>query len=228
MIISHKHKFIFIKTRKTAGTSIEVFLSQQCGENDVVTPINPHVEPHVARNYRGYWNPTPELVENKLRGARGTLRNLAAGRKFYNHIPARLVRQRIPSRIWNNYYKFCVDRNPWDKTLSHYHMVRDRAGKHISLEEYVSNGPFCINYGNYTDSAGHLIVDKVIRYEDLTDELHHLFYQLGIPFDGALGVKAKSGHRKDKRPYREVFTEEQKLAIQKAFAKEIALHGYTF
>ncbi len=39
MIISHKHKFIFIKTRKTAGTSIEIFLSQFCGKNDILTPI---------------------------------------------------------------------------------------------------------------------------------------------------------------------------------------------
>jgi len=39
MIISHKHKFIFIKTRKTAGTSIEIFLSQFCGKNDTLTPI---------------------------------------------------------------------------------------------------------------------------------------------------------------------------------------------
>ena len=39
MIINHKYKFIFIKTRKTAGTSIEIALSQFCDANDVITPI---------------------------------------------------------------------------------------------------------------------------------------------------------------------------------------------
>ena len=37
MIICHEHKFIFIKTRKTAGTSIETALSMFCGESDSLT-----------------------------------------------------------------------------------------------------------------------------------------------------------------------------------------------
>lgn len=35
MIISHQHKFIFIKTRKTAGSSIEKYLSKHLGPNDI-------------------------------------------------------------------------------------------------------------------------------------------------------------------------------------------------
>src|SRR5262245_11425347 len=44
MIVSHKHKFIFIKTKKTAGTAIEAALSELCGPEDVITPYREESE----------------------------------------------------------------------------------------------------------------------------------------------------------------------------------------
>ena len=44
MIISHRHKFIFVKTKKTAGTSIETLLASVCGEEDVITEISEEEE----------------------------------------------------------------------------------------------------------------------------------------------------------------------------------------
>ncbi|MDR0497734.1 MAG: hypothetical protein LBH42_08980 [Treponema sp.] len=41
MIISFKEKFIFVKPRKLAGTSIEVALSSICGNDDIITPVSP-------------------------------------------------------------------------------------------------------------------------------------------------------------------------------------------
>jgi len=37
VIASHRHRFVFVKTRKTAGTSLEIALSRHCGPDDVVT-----------------------------------------------------------------------------------------------------------------------------------------------------------------------------------------------
>ena len=37
MIVSHKHKFIFFKTRKTAGSSLQVALAEHCGTGDIIT-----------------------------------------------------------------------------------------------------------------------------------------------------------------------------------------------
>ena len=38
MILSKKNKFLFIKGRKVASTSVEVFLSSFCGTEDIITP----------------------------------------------------------------------------------------------------------------------------------------------------------------------------------------------
>ena len=130
--------------------------------------------------------------------------------------------------IWDTYFKFCVERNPWDKTLSDYHMFKDRRGGDVTLEQYLQEGRFCFNLPKYTNLSGALIVDRVLKYENLMFELGQVFDQLDIPFSGSLGVKAKSEHRISKLPYREVLTQEQKYIINSAFAKEIAMHEYQY
>ena len=52
MIISHTHQFIFIKSAKTAGTSIEAALSNSCIENDIVTPLYDY---KFNRDENGQW-----------------------------------------------------------------------------------------------------------------------------------------------------------------------------
>ncbi len=229
MILSHKYKFIFIKTAKTGGTSIEIFLSRHCGPKDIVTPIAPPIEGHQPRNYEGFINPIPEILERPGKVFPVLRHTITSRDKFYNHIPAREIKNRVPADVWNSYFKFCVERNPWDKVLSHYYMHAARESGTLSLGEYLARGKFPVNYFRYTDRLGtKIIVDRVLRYENLIPELSEVFSQLNIPFDGSLGVAAKSEYRTDRRPYREVFDEEQRRIVEKAFAKEVELHGYRF
>jgi hypothetical protein len=228
MIISHKYKFIFIKTVKTAGTSIEVFLSQFCGDDDVLTPVVPHVAPHEAQNYKGYWNPLPEMMVHRGSARLAVLRRFLKGKRFFNHMSAKALRATLPASTWNNYFKFCVERNPWDKVLSGFHMDKDRPGSVKTVDEYLQKGPLPTNYPLYLDNDDSLLVDKIVRYESLMEDLGSVFGKVGIPFNGTLGIQAKSGHRKDRTPYQLVFTEAQKTLIARAFAKEIEMHGYVF
>jgi hypothetical protein len=229
MILSHKHRFIFIKTVKTAGTSIEVFLSKRCGPQDIVTPIVPPIEGHQPRNYEGFINPIPEIVDRPGKLFSALRHTITSCTKFYNHMPAREVKNRVPAHIWNGYFKFCVERNPWDKVLSHYHMHAAREGGSLSLDDYLARRRFPINYFRYTDRSGrNVVVDRIVRYENLLAQLGEVFSQLNIPFDGTLGVAAKSEYRADRRPYQEVFNEAQRRIVENAFAKEIQLYEYRF
>lgn len=201
MIISHKYKFIFIKTYKTAGTSLEAYLSDHCGENDVVTDIFPPVSGHRPRN----------------------------AESFYNHMPAFEVRRRVGENVWDAYFKFCVERNPWDKVLSFYWMERFRSEGQLDIDAFLERDQIGINWALYMDeNEERPIVDRILRYEKLDDELALLFGELGVPWSGRLGYRAKSEYRQDRRHYREVLTPHQAEIIAQRLAKEIELHGYQF
>lgn len=229
MIVCHKHRFIFIKTIKTAGTSMEVLLSQWGGPDDVVTKIWPLIDGHVARNWRGLVNPIPDLRRRHDRPSRVIGRALL-GVKYYNHMPAWAVRRRVGEDVWNSYFKFCFDRNPWEKAVSHWHMKRKRRDPNMTFDDYLWGGHYAHNYPLYADpdQPGKLLVDFVGKYENLAADLAHVAERLNIPFSGSLDVFAKSDYRSDRRPYQEVFTPKQRDRVVEIFHDEIDLLGYTF
>ena len=76
-IINHKYKFIFIKTRKTAGTSLEIALSKFCDSGDIITIIKP--EDEKIRKKLGYQGPSNNLHRiKKLISFKGIFHNTKA------------------------------------------------------------------------------------------------------------------------------------------------------
>ena len=124
MIVSFEHEFAFLKVPKTAGTSVELYLEPQAGADAIVTRITPPEPGHEPRNSAN----TPRNVTRALLAARSnrealqrTWTTVRRGQNlFYNHMPARLVRERIGARQWDSLYRFCFDRNSWDKSISRY------------------------------------------------------------------------------------------------------------
>ena len=246
MIISHKYRFIFVKTAKTAGTSIEVLLSQICEEEAVVTPFAFPEAAHRPRNFKGRFNPLPEVIYILRSGAvrvhlRETLEDYRAGIRFRNHTPAWRIRCRVEPQIWRDYFKWCVVRNPFETVLSGWHYYRFKMHKDISLNDYLvllkkrkerklyGVGSFPLNWYNYTDlRSGQVLVDRIAKYENLEDELRLIFRELRIPFRGGLSIRAKGNIRRDKRSYRDVLTCEWRRLIEELFREELEQHGYSY
>lgn len=227
MIISHKYKFIFIKTEKTAGTSIEVALSKFCGDEDIITPIVP-VDEEMRQKYagRGAQN---YYVGFERYSLKDWARLLIKGKRraFYNHIGAEEIVQVIPTEIWNSYYKFCFDRNPWDKVISWYYWTY-KTSPRPSIKEFIQSGYAAQVKGWCLYSLNdEIAVDRVGMYEKLAEELNDISAHLGLPSELEL-PRTKSSFRKEKKSYRELLDEEDKSQIAKIFSKEIEHFGYVF
>jgi len=230
MIISHKYKYIFLKTNKTAGTSIEIALSKHCGPNDIITPISTEDE-KIRRTlgYRGPQNYHSPLDDYQVRDggpplSEGKKNNL----KYYNHISAARVRINLGEEIWNRYFKFCFERNPWDRVISHYYWINKGESRPSIIEHLERNGHLLKSrgYGLYTID-GEVAVDKICRFEDIKEELESIRLQLQIPEKLEL-PRAKSSFRKDKRDYSEVLSKEESKKIADLFENEIELMSYEF
>lgn len=227
MIVSHEHRFIFVKTRKTAGTSIEIALSRLCGPRDVITPITP--EDEAIRRELGYRGPQNYLQPLRKLSLRDWRARLSAERpmRFFNHMPGPAIRQKLGQKTWSAYYKFTVERNPYDKALSSYYWYT-RKRPELSFADWLAATPVerVSNYDMYAVN-GALIVDRVLCYENLATEFSQLAAELGLPGSFEL-PRAKSGLRRDRRSYREILKPDEVRTLQVICAREIALFGYEF
>ncbi|MEO5916778.1 MAG: sulfotransferase family 2 domain-containing protein [Luteolibacter sp.] len=230
MIISHRHKFIFLKTTKTAGTSIEIALSKFCGPDDIITPITQEDE-KIRRNL-GYPGPQNYLAPWWKYGIKDFITLIRKKRKkplYYNHIPAAEVRARIGKEIWESYFKFCVERNPWDRAVSFYYW-KNRAEPRAPFSEYIdSNAPVILRkngWGVYTiDDA--VVVDSICRFENLAEDLEAIRLRLSLPEKLEL-PRAKSRFRKNEAGYQEIYGDTEKARIEELFSDEIRRFGYEF
>jgi hypothetical protein len=233
MIVSHEHRFIFIKTHKTAGTSVEVALSGLAGDDAIVTPVHPPEPGHQARNWQGRRRDTLTWVRNHPRGVRRSAELVARWRlngtdhtwtrDHHNHMPAWLVRAKVGKRVWDSYFKFCFERNPWDKVVSLYWWrTRDLGDARPPFEEWLRGIEGVSDWPLYT-LDGELAVDAVGRFEHLDEDLASLLASHGVPVDGLAVPRAKSGLRRS--PV--VHTDETDAHVRRLYGREIEAFGYS-
>jgi hypothetical protein len=226
MILSHRHRFIFLKTRKTGGTSVEIALSGVCGRDDIITPI---IEEGVRLEQagRGAQNYLAPVASYGSRDWLQLVFRLKRKMRFHGHIPAGEVRSLLGGKVWDSYYKFTIERNPWDKVISLYHYrYRNKPGPSLSAFILSGEAGDASDFHRYTID-GTVAVDRVIRFENLGEEVSQIARELKL--SGGLTLpEAKSGFRKDRRHYREVLGEAEAARITEDFTAEIAAFGYKY
>lgn len=228
MIISHKYKFIFVRTRKTASTSIEIAFSQMLCDKDIITPFCPRDERLRAELCaRGPQNYLESWKNYSFKDVYGLLFRSETKKRFYNHMPAAEIKALIGEEIWHAYFKFCFERNPWDKVISlYYHRYKNEPRPPLSEFIHSRQCAAAFNYNLYTIGE-EVALDFLGRYERLEEDLAKITTRLNMPSILPL-PKAKSQFRQDVRYYGEVLSPEERDIISEVFSKEITLFGYKF
>lgn len=245
MILSEKHKFVFIKGMKVAGTSVEMALSVLCGPNDIVTPISPVDERARmemggrAQNYSG--DPALEAAyrERIVRARPEELGSIAhPPLTFYNHMPLTEVIARH-GRPLTGFRIVCVERSPYAKVLSwanmrltygSYRVGGTMRADAIALRTYIDRGfetgaiRDARNIDRYRWPEGKLAAQPM-RYDALTSEFESFARSLGISAVPEL-PHAKKGLLSDSLDPREILRPDQIERIGVLFADEFLAFGY--
>lgn len=235
MIVSHQHKFIFMKTMKTASSSMEIALSEILGPDDILTPARQDLGEMRKRgtggqNYRLDHPDVPRIpLWRKLLRRPERYYHPTVG--YYEHMPAWRVRKYLGEEIWNSYYKFAFERNPWDRQVSFYHYKTRAlsAEKAPNFEEFLTKGKRAqvSNWTNYTIDD-EVVMDFVGRYENLEEDFESAMNAIGMAGRIAL-PQANVGNTKSAKPsYRDYYTNSSKELVAEWSAGEIKYFGYTF
>jgi len=233
MLISHKKRFIYTKTVKTAGTSVECYFEPYC------MPEGSWEFSHGRHEYVG---------AEGIIGSRG---QRPESKSWRNHMPASEIRDRIGDSIWNAYFKFCVIRNPFDKLVSAFYFfeyqrknrpaafeARRQKKKLETFQNIEGNSPverfrsWIRNGGSIIDRNKYLIdgricMDYFIRFEDLQNGIEHVCSRLEIPFESHKIPKLKSGIRQNEIPLHEYYDAATIKTVRRLYKFEIETFGYS-
>lgn len=237
MIVSFEHNFIFIKTRKTAGTSMEIALASHAGDKDIITPLAvddelvrfdmyPESLPRNFSTVAGLEEDYRAAIRRRDKAVMKELRRSASDNIVGNHSSARHARKKIDPAVWNSAFKFTIERHPYERVVSAAWSRHGSSSPEFStaVDKTIETGKLR-NYQLYT-VKGSLAVDFIIRYEQLAEDVKRVEEKLnGLEILARLPV-TKGAFRSDRRPASEILTSAQKLAIQKLCAEEFALLGY--
>jgi len=178
MPISHQYRTIFIHIPKTAGTPVEYALGMHGTKHSV------GVKPYLKQKY-----------DKKNLFGRGL-----------QHLTAVELRKKVGWKIFNEYYKFAIIRNPYERLVSNFAWI----GGKWTRQEYLTKKEFKqrileidrINYMKRKhlapqylflfDENNTLLVDDIIRYESFSEGIKKIENKINI--DMALERRMTSYH----------------------------------
>jgi len=217
MLLSVKHRFLFVHIAKTGGTSVR-------------TSLQP-----LRRRDPWYWPMCLCSRFSRLSGHR-------IATKLPRHAKIVAAKELLPKGFFDSLFKFAFVRNPWDlQVSSFYHIRRERPqylGGHTEFADFLRwkldperpyqyhlNTAIEFQTDYLIDLHGTLMVDFIGRYEHLEDDFAEACRHIGI-VPPSLAHKRKATDRR--RDYRGYYSDATAELVARHFRRDIELLDYTF
>lgn len=203
VLVSHTAEFIFLKTRKTAGTSVEMMLQSACMPpgHEVIETTNAIVCKE-------------GIVGCRMVGINRSGNSDPINRKWKNHRSARRVLFSLGPYKFFKYRKISAVRDPFSRCVSLFYWYGELG--HFAIDENPNSfrslfRRFICN-ANWPDDRkivsilGKHIVDDYVRFESLRADLEKLSERLSLPIDlDRLPHTKKSPRHKTKLSIEEMY-----------------------
>ena len=162
------------------------------------------------------------------------------------HVEALTIKDQVSPDVWNNYYKFSITRNPWDRAVSYFFWEKRRDPAinpqkkiyhHLGVpfneldqlrrlfSNYIKNASWPNNDCFYTIND-QLCTDFIIRYEKLPEDYSKVVKKLGLP--ASTLPRLKGGVRKQPYHYSDYYDEESIAIVADRHKNDIRLFDYEF
>ncbi|MDP3858095.1 MAG: sulfotransferase family 2 domain-containing protein [Stagnimonas sp.] len=216
MLVSHRHKFIYTKTRKTGGTSVESYFEPYCMAE-------------------GEW--TPSHSRSQYVSASGIIGQRGGGNahrfRWWNHMPASVIREQLGAELWMAYFKFCVVRNPYEKVVSMFFFEQRRGTVAATtperaaadFERWVLGTELPLDREHYLIN-GQICMDAILRHETLSSDLEQVCRRLKLPWKPEALPCYKTGIRPPWAAAAALYRTPSLARIAEVFAYELDQFGY--
>lgn len=230
MLISHIKQFIYQKSIKTAGSTVQNYFYKYC------------VSDYELEDYRagkpviGVWGVASKNYEPNCR--------------FHGHAPAANIKL-ATGEMWDRYFKFCNVRNPFDMMVSWFYFTQNSnfvvdqppfdytfhddnntklyTGIQDRISQFRAWLPHISFFNWYDDKYkidGEPVMDFFIRFEHLYEDLEIVCNKLGVPYVQADVSHLLGEFRKHDIPISDYYNDELEAFVAHKCAWEIETFKY--
>lgn len=146
---------------------------------------------------------------------------------LHEHATARQVRDAMGTRKYNDYFKFCVVRNPWAWIASMYFYLKARKSDTVDNVDFPTYVRKRCTYNldlqvDYISYQNHIIVDKILHFESINEDFINVMKQMGIT---ATLPRINCSPTSD---YSQLYDEELSKMVAQSHTKDLEMFKYTF